>query len=612
MASRSTASRARRGSRALLASALIALAACGGAAGAAMERGDKYAEAGMWDKAAAEYEQARRLDPDDADAAIKLEKARARMAGERLARGKSLMERGEVEAGLAAIQEAARLDPGSAAAQKALTDANRAALARAEELLDGPHPARALDLTTLVLAGSPRDPRARRVDRRVREALAERAYARAEELAAAGKRGNALVEYAAAASYQPDHRDAKLRIAELKLALRRELTFFVVLESYGAERGASEVAAAVSPELLAQAFDERLPLRVEKEAPAGKDGAVRGVRLISRFDGYRFTPRRDTERRTCSYVCRTEMRPNPQHDAAERAVADAERRLAQADETVAYQQKNVDRYQQEVDRASEEVTRDEQEVDHRRSEHERCRDREEKAGSSSSSPCSSEESAYRSAQSRLDSSRSRLSSPQGSLSSARQDLARAGESRDGARRDRERETETMRSTPRNIEVPVSCDHDYDVAVHTLSAAVTARISVETLQDANKLLVDEPFVYRVQHRSESFPAQPGRCAEVARGQRLHLPSEKEVRQSLADRTIAGLREKVLGSYDRYRQRFLADARREEAAGLADEAVEAYVRYVLTGLKSIDPRDQKQIAGFLARARGFGKLDQLGSL
>jgi hypothetical protein len=117
---------------------------------------------------------------------------------------------------------------------------------------------------------------------------------------------------------------------------------------------------------------------------------------------------------------------------------------------------------------------------------------------------------------------------------------------------------------------------------------------------------------VQHRDETFPAQPGRCAEVAQGKRLRLPSEKDVRQALVNKTIAGIREKVLGAYDRYRQRFLADARREEAAGLADEAVEAYVRYVLTGVKTLDPRDQKQIAEFLAKTRGFGKLDQLGSL
>ena len=613
MSSRKTETRGRRPARFVPVLLLAAaLAGCGGASGAAIDRGDQYAEAGLWDKAAAEYEQALKLDPGNTDAAIKLKKVRARMSAERLARGRSLIQRGEIEQGLAAIQEAARLDPDSAEAQKALTDANAAALARAEELLAGPDPTRALEVTTLVLEASPNDPRAREVDGRVRDTLAERAYARAEEFAAAGKRGNALVEYAAAETYRPDYRDARLRIGELKLALRKELTFFVVLEPFAADPRAPDLAATLSPDLLAQSFDERLPLRVQRDAPRGKEPA-RGVRLSGRFDGYAFDPRKDTEPRTCQYVCRTEMRPNPEHDRAEQAVASAERRLAQAEEEVARYQKDVDRYQHDVDEVMKEVTRQEQEVDRARADYEKCRDRAQSdTSSTSSNPCSSEESRYRSEQSDLESARRRLESPQGWLSTSRDQLARSSESRNNARRDKDRELETMRTTPRNIEVPVNCDYNYSVAVHTLRAGVTVRISVESLAERTKVLDNEPFQYAVQHRDETFPAQPGRCAEVAQGKRLKLPSEKAVRQALVNKAIAGIREKVLGTYDRYRQRFLADARREEAAGLAEEAVEAYVRYVLTGVKSIDPKDEKQIAEFLSRTRGFGKLDQLGSL
>jgi len=614
MSSRKTETRGRRRLRCLQVLLLAGLAACGGASGAAMDRGDKFAEAGLWDKAAAEYEQALKLDPSNTDAQIKLKQVRGKMSAERLVRGRSLMQRGEIESGLAAIQEAARLDPESAEAQKALTDANAAALARAEELLAGPDPTRALAITTLVLKASPADPRAREVDGRVRDALAERAYARAEEFAAGGKRGNALVEYAAAETYRPDYKDARLHIGELKLALRKELTFFVVLEPFAADPRAPDLSATLSPDLLAQSFDERLPLRVQRDTPRGKEAsAARGVRLSGRFDGYAYDPRRENEQRTCQYVCRTEMRPNPEHDRAEQGVASAERSLAQAEEEVARYQKDVDRYQHDVDEIMKEVTKQEQEVDHARTEYEKCRDRAQSgSGSTSSSPCSSEESRYRSEQSDLDSVRRRLESPQGWLSSSRDQLARASESRNNSRRDKDRELENMRTTPRNIEVPISCDYNYNVAVHTLKAGVTVRISVENLAERTKVLDNEPFQYAVQHRDETFPAQPGRCAEVAEGKRLKLPSEKAIRQALVNKAIAGIREKVLGTYDRYRQRFLADARREEAAGLAEEAVEAYVRYVLTGVKSIDPKDQKQIADFLARTRGFGKLDQLGSL
>ncbi len=590
--------------------ALFLVVACGGGGPFrdAMDRGDRYAEAGHWDRAAAEYEQALRIDPKDADAAIKLRNARAKMSEERLGRARAMLQRGEIEAGLAVIQEAVRLDPQSTAAQKALTHANGVALSRAEQALEGPRPEQALDLTTLVLRGSPNDPRARELDGRVRDTLAERAYARAEKFMEAGKRGNALVEYAAAVTYRPDYQDAALRIGELKLALRKELTYTVVLEKFAADPRAPDLSATLSVDLLAQSFDERLPLRVGREAPRA-DG-VRGVKLSGAFGGYAFRPHRENEQRTCQYVCRTEMRPNPDHDSAEQQVASAERRMAQADEEMARHQKDVDRYQREVDDINKELMEDQADYDRARADYDRCM--ASASSSTSSFPCSSEESRMKSAQSSVDSTRRRLDSPQGWLRTARDGMSRAADSRNDARREVESATQRMRSTPRMVEVPVECPHNYNVAVHTLHAGVTVRMSLEDLAEKATVLRDEPFEYAVQHRDEAFPAQPGRCPEVAHGKRLSLPSERDVRLALVNKAIAGIREKVLSSYDRYRQRFLADARREEAAGLADEAVEAYVRYVMTGPKSIDPRDAKQIADFLARTRGFGKLDQLGSL
>jgi hypothetical protein len=38
----------------------------------------------------------------------------------------------------------------------------------------------------------------------------------------------------------------------------------------------------------------------------------------------------------------------------------------------------------------------------------------------------------------------------------------------------------------------------------------------------------------------------------------------------------------------------------------------VRYLLTGTKTIDPGDGKQIGEFLQKTRGFGRIDLLGSL
>ncbi len=78
------------------------------------------------------------------------------------------------------------------------------------------------------------------------------------------------------------------------------------------------------------------------------------------------------------------------------------------------------------------------------------------------------------------------------------------------------------------------------------------------------------------------------------------------------TIATLREKVQAMYGSYRTKFLADARRLEASGIPEDAVEAYVRYLLTGIRNIDPKDGKQIGEFLRKTRGFGRIDLLGGL
>lgn len=593
--------------RAIFFAFALALGGCGGAYGEAIARGDKFAEGGLWDKAAAEYEAAIKLDPNDPEAQVKLKEARRKQAGERLERGRALLRRGELAAGLAVIQEAARLDPDSTEAQKALTDANDAVLEEAEKLLADGKGVKAFELTSLVLKGSPRDPRARKVDGKVRDVLAEESYARAETFLAKKKPGNALVELAACVSYRADYRDAKLRLGEVKLALTNELLFFVVLDRFtDAGSGTRDMATTLSPELLGRSFDERLPLRVVKELPKGQEGA-RGVHVAGAFADYTFDHKKNRVGRSCDYVCGKDTKDNPEYANVERAVADAERRLATSEDQVSREQKEVDRYQKEVDRYQKDVDAATQELDKARAELDKCRGNKPEPNA-----CSSEQSRVDSKQSSLNTARNYLDSPKRSLESARDRMSSASDSRDSARRDKDSATERMRSTPRTIQVDRFCAHNYDVDVHELAAVVTVRLSIDNLLDKSKVLEGEAFPFRVAQKDETFGAQPGRCAEVASGDPLTLPSEKEVKQALVSQAIGGVRDKVLGSYDRYRQRYLADARREEASGLADEAVEAYVRYVLLGAKGLDPKDGAAIGEFLQKTRGFGKVEALGEL
>ena len=75
------------------------------------------------------------------------------------------------EAGLAVIQQAAKLSPDNTEAQRALSEANEMVLKKAEELLSTPDSRRSFELTQLVLAGSPNDPRAKAMDEQRRQFL---------------------------------------------------------------------------------------------------------------------------------------------------------------------------------------------------------------------------------------------------------------------------------------------------------------------------------------------------------------------------------------------------------------------------------------------------------
>jgi tetratricopeptide (TPR) repeat protein len=586
-----------------------ALAACGGPFKDAVKRGDQYSEAGMWDKAEAEYQAALKLEPGDTDVQIKLKKVREKKSGEHLARGKALLARGEIEAGLAVIQQAAQLAPDNTEAQRALTDANAQALNKAEELLSTPDSRKAFDLTQLVLAGSPNDPRAKSVDESVRDTLAEQSYAAAEQFRDKGKKGNALMEYAACVTYRPGFRDAKAQIGEVKLALQNELMYYVVLDKVGAEAaGEKAIAALMKPELVGQAFDDRIPLRVVA-APPGKE--ARGVRVTGALSAYRFGPPKSATRNEgCEYIKGYDIVPNPRRADAERQLASAEQRLTSAERDVDQQQKEIDRYQEQVDREQQELAREESDLDKARENYDRCMSKSS-SSSSSSTPCWSEKSSMESAQRDVESERRDVSNRSNDLRYARERMSSASDRRNSARRDVEDYRARMRQEPETIKEPHRERENFTVETRSIDAAVTLKLRAETLGDKQTLLNDEMFPQVIKPIvDEGWKARPATCPES--GKNIQLPNEQALRGELLKMTIATVREKVQSMYGSYRTKFLADARRLETGGVPEDAVESYVRYLLTGLRNIDPKDGKQIGEFLRKTRGFGRIDLLGGL
>jgi tetratricopeptide (TPR) repeat protein len=587
----------------------IMLAACGGPFKDAVKRGDKFADAGMWDKAAAEYQAALKIEPGNTDVTIKLKDVARKQSGEHLARGKALMARGEIEAGLTVIQQAAKLAPDSTEAQRALDDANQQALKKADELLTTPQSRTSFDLTQLVLKGSPNDPRAKAMDEQVRDALAEQSYNKAEAFRDGGKKGNALIELAACVTYRPAYRDAKVLIGDVKLSLQNELTFYVQLEKFGAEGpGEKEIVSKLKPELVAQAFDERIPLRVVGTAAKG----ARGVRLAGALSAYRFgPPKAGSRNEECTYIKGYDNVPNPRRADAERAVASAEQRVSQVDREADSIQSDLDRAQEAVDRELKEQARAESELDRTRTALDKCRTSKSSDSSSSSDPCWSEKSSMESDQRDLESERRDVENRQRDLSSVRDRMRSLNDRRISARKDVENENQRMRNEPTTIKEPHYEHENYSVEIRSIDAAVSLKLRADTLQDKVTLLNDETFpLVILPIQDDGWLARPATCPE--QGKRLQLPNEAALRGQLMKMTIATLRDKVQTIYESYRTKFLADARRLEAGGVPEDAVEAYVRYLMTGIKNIDPKDGKQIGDFLRKTRGFGRIDLLGGL
>jgi hypothetical protein len=204
-----------------------------------------------------------------------------------------------------------------------------------------------------------------------------------------------------------------------------------------------------------------------------------------------------------------------------------------------------------------------------------------------------------------------VQSAQGYLRSARERMQSAAERRNSARRDVEDYSRRMREEPATIQQPHHERENYAVEIRSIDATVTLKLRAETLQDKATLLDDEVFPQTIKPiQDEGWLARPATCP--AQGKRIMLPNEAALRGELVKMTIATLREKVQTIYESYRTKFLADARRLEASGAPEDAVESYVRYLLTGIKNIDPKDSKQIGEFLRKTRGFGRIDLLGGL
>jgi tetratricopeptide (TPR) repeat protein len=588
-----------RARRIFLALLILFVAGCAGAYVKVMQRGDDLARQGHWDLAAAEYERALALDPGNPEVGQRLQGARRNQAADRVRRAHALLQQGDAPAALALAQEAAWLDPSSLEARYALAHAVARALDLAEQRVAAGEPRRALDLTTQVLRATPADPRALRLDASVREQLAAEAYARADAFAQQGKLGNALLEMAAAGLYVPGYRDAAARMGQIKRALREQITFTAIVSAFSSDATARDLSPGVGAERLRQAIDPALPLEVVAGGTGeGTPGAQAvGVRIGGSFEGYAYRHDEGAAPRSCMFVCGVSTVANPEHGAAEAALEDARAELGAADAELGRARAELPRWEREVEDVRRAIERAQLDADRARLELDKCRAKPN-AGASA---CSAEEAAVERTTARLRAEQARLAGPEGSLGTARARVAAAESRQQAARGAVEAAAARLHRTPRTMEVARRCSHAYLASVHAVRAAVTVTVSAASVSDGAVLFDREGRLYEERGQDETFPPQPGRCDEVAGGDPLELPSELELKHALITKAVAGVRDKILFAYDRYRQQYLASAQREQAAGASDEAVERYARYLLLG--RADNEERARILGYLAAAKGI---------
>jgi tetratricopeptide (TPR) repeat protein len=568
----------RRACWALLLAGLL-LAGCSSAFSRALERGDALARAGDWDNAAAAYETAVALDPGDAEARARLRVARQHQSERLLEQARTALARDDHAAALQMLQLAVQLSPDSERAQAALAAANDASVERARRLLAAGDAQRALSLAQLVLRGAPGHGGASAVQGEAREALARDAYARAEAHLVAKRLGNALLELAYASQVRPGYRDAAARAARVRADIEADVRFYAVLER-GQSTEQRDLAAAVEAELAETLAGPSRPLLavVERGAPAGAAGLHFGVRL----QAYDLAREERSTQRGCTYVCGIDRVPNGAHAAAVRTSKDAERRVSHTESDLSRAEDAAARAQREMFSAEAAQSAAQRDVDAAKSDLDGCRASASQPKGDSRPPgerCRREERRLSKAESELGSARSAADAARSTSNAADSRAQSARRERDDARSELIRALAELARTPAILEVERSCSHQYRVAQHEVRAWVGLQLRAAPLEQPAS---DFPVVrYEVRRADETFPAEPGRCAEVAAGDPLTLPDEHTLRRELAARVAAGVAGSVHGSYDTYRQGFHDEWQRLRTAGDAVGAAESRVRWLLTG-------------------------------
>jgi len=557
---------------------LVMSLGCGGAFQDAIDRGDARAGQGRWDEAAAAYARALQIDPEDQDAAQRLEWARRHQATARTSAASERLRRGDPLGALALLSEATALDPHNPDAARLTQYAAGLALDEAEQKAARGARRAALEDVRRVLSAVPTSVRATTVDDRLRDEIALLAYESAAAFAARGLAGNAAVELAGALDVRPEYRDAAARLGEARLVFRRRATFFAVVASLGAEQGLEAFASRITPERIAEKLPPEVPLRVVAVLPSDAPKHGVGLRLGGFVDGYRFRREDSVEHLTCEYVCERWLVDNPAYARVGAALRRAESQLSSADAELSRREAELDRRRADLDRASKPLDAVERKIEKARSKLDGCRRRAKSPPDKE--PCETQVTRV----AELETERRKLESarkaPARRVVSAKADQASSSSRRGVADAHARQQRERLADTPRKLERQRHCDYDYDVAHHRVDATLALHFAAEALHEDRPVFDEIVTPLRAGDRDVSRSAHPGRCAKIADADPLELASEGAIRTALVEAAVAALRQRVLDAYEVERARVGASAELAAADGDLEQAVELWMRFAIT--------------------------------
>ncbi len=589
--------------RALAPLLLVAALGCGGAFRQAMDRGDAMAASGNWDAAAAAYAEAVQLDPEDEEARAKLQQAKRSQAARRVEKGKALLAAGNARDAMVPFFEATKIDPSNAEARDGYARAKSKVLTDAETALAQGQLKLAYELARHVLLIEPADGQAAALEAKAKEKIAEAAVTRAEESEKKGLLALALVDYGEALQFAPRHPRAQERAADIRGRLRTQVTYWVALKNFDGEKRTDDFGADVNADVLSRQIDPSLPLRVVSSMPAepkDKSYRLQGMRLGGVFRNYQFDRTSSRADRRCEYVCGKQQKPNPQYAtaeaemrAAQSALGSAEGRVSAAKAAVPAAERARDSAKQRADSARQELSRAEQDLSSCKS-----------SSGGQANACNAEQQRRDRAKSEADRAETDQRDAERALDDAKREQSDAESDLTFKRMDAESKKRAFESTPSTIEVDKICPHRYSVETVRVAGEVECVLRGEGLYDTTPVL-SRPVTGRFATEDETFPAQPGLCAEVAKADPLRLPSEADVKAQVLASAISATTTEIVGTFDGYRRNFLARAREAERDGRADEASDLYLRFLLTRGEKDNSPDFDTAKKALAKLRGVEK-------